>query len=142
MEFRYGMLRDMWTDFETRVIAREASEAQREDMYQAFLGGALAYQVAFCAAFKNDGLDGKALENLSLLEKEVTALTCDFMLGNVYGAMHAAARVMSGSLPPDEAGQTVAVHMIDGRSLLPAEVDELNALIQKFIASKSSLTAQ
>lgn len=126
--FHGDTLAEFWRDFGAQCLPEDAPPYQLMHMRQAFLAGATCYRLAFGMAVRDGGDDNdKQAENVENLDAQLGAMATALVNDVMTGLEHA----FDEALPNEPAHR---VKLVDGRSLTPEQIEELDSIIHATVA--------
>jgi hypothetical protein len=145
-EYRAGLFAEFWADFNVDVVPPDAPMFQRRAMYQAFLGGAVAFNTALtCAVACASEADGDVVKAWQDCEAELNALIRSMPTAPIAAATGASATVMhNGEVIASNVridGDAPRISVFDTRGLSDDDVRGLNDLIRDYLAERKPAQA-
>lgn len=142
-EYRAGLFAEFWADFNRQVVPDDAPMFQRRAIYQAFLGGAAAFNTSLSAAIAcAQEKDGEVIKAWQDCEAELNALIRSMPNAHIEAASGATATIMhkgevvAAGVRID--GDTPRISVFETRGLSDADVTGLNDLIRAYLADRQT----
>jgi hypothetical protein len=141
-EYHDAIFDTSWESFRDSVIPDDAGRYQRAAMFQAFIGGALAYRVCMSAAFgAPDTDDQDAIQRLKIVDASVDTMAHQFIDGldamvNAGYATEVTNAKGERELIPNE--NILHAEAIEAPNLKPDDLADLTEVIRAFVTERSA----